>query len=105
MKVNLYSVYRTAVGKSSFVINLPDQSSIFSAIQEITNLFPVLKHYWLTDKGELYSHLNIYVNGHDIMTLPGEMQTILSSQDSLDFFPPVAGGDSLLTWLSFQNCS
>lgn len=93
MKVNLYSVYRTAIGKSCFEIDLPDQSSVLMAIQEIIRLYPVLKHYWVTDEGEFYAHLNVYVNGQDIMTLPGEMKTPLSPQDVLDFFPPVAGGD------------
>jgi molybdopterin synthase sulfur carrier subunit len=76
----------------SIPLNLPAGKSVMDAIQAIVGTYPVLRSHWLDENAELHAHVHVFLNGHDIATLPQGLDTPLQSQDVLDFFPPVAGG-------------
>jgi molybdopterin converting factor small subunit len=44
------------------------------------------------DQGSLLSHTHVFVNGRDFTYLPLGLRTPLKQADSVDIFPPVAGG-------------
>ena len=46
----------------------------------------------LDEKGNLYSHVHIFVNGRDACYLEKEMDTVIQAEDTLNIFPPVGGG-------------
>jgi|WetSurMetagenome_2_1015567.scaffolds.fasta_scaffold109659_2 sulfur-carrier protein len=92
MQVNFYATFRLLAKAKSFQLDLPDGTTITQAIQEIVKAYPVLRPQWLNDQGELFPHVHAFLNGAKVATLPAGFNTILSAQDRLDFFPPIAGG-------------
>ena len=90
--VNLYATFRLAAGVKTIELDLPGSSSIFSAVLRITERYPMLRRHWLDQAGELHAHVHIFCNGEDVTVTPAGLQTELQPGDTLDFFPPVAGG-------------
>jgi molybdopterin synthase sulfur carrier subunit len=92
MQVNLYATFRLLAKAKTFRLDLPADTSIQDAIQAIVDAYPVLRKHWLNDAGELFPHVHAFLNGADAATLPDGLNTRLAAEDTLDFFPPVAGG-------------
>lgn len=92
MQVNLYATFRLAAGVSSFPIHLPDEGSAREAVRQIVEQQPALRMHWLDADGSLHAHVQMFINGQEVQTLPLGMDTPLKDEDVLDFFPPVAGG-------------
>jgi molybdopterin converting factor small subunit len=59
---------------------------------EILRLYPALRRELLNDKGELYGHVHIIVNGRDVPYLQDQMETVLAADDVISVFPAVGGG-------------
>ena len=70
------------------------QTLIQQAVEAIVQRYPALRRHWLDEAGEIHAHVHIFVNGEEYLTLPEAERTPLQPQDSLDFFPPVAGGQA-----------
>ncbi len=94
MQINLYATFRLIAGVRRFELDLPEDATMNDAIQAIVAAQPALRKHWLNDEGALYAHVHAFVNGDDVATLPDQMETRLKPEDVLDFFPPVAGGNS-----------
>jgi molybdopterin synthase sulfur carrier subunit len=94
MKANLYATFRLLAGARSIELDLPAGSSAQDAIYALLKRLPMLAPHWLDENGELHAHVHVFLNGADIQTLPGGLQTRLAPTDTLDFFPPVAGGSN-----------
>lgn len=92
MNVNLYATFRLLAKVKSFPLNLPAGTTAMQAVQRIVELHPVLRSHWLNEAGELHAHVHMFINGHEVLTLPQGVDTPLQPADTLDFFPPVAGG-------------
>jgi sulfur-carrier protein len=92
MQVNLYATFRLHAGIKSFTIDLPPNASVRQAVLEIVLRYPVLQKDWLDEQGDLHAHVHIFINGDEVTTLPKGMDTPLTADAVLDFFPPVAGG-------------
>lgn len=92
MQANLYATFRLIAGVKTLQIELPPGSTVMRAILTIVEHHPVLRSHWLDEHDELHAHVHVFLNGHDIATLPEGLNTPLQPQDTLDFFPPVAGG-------------
>jgi sulfur-carrier protein len=92
VQINLYATFRLIAGVKSIRLDSPDGTSIMEVIQEIVKIYPVLKNHWLDENGEIHAHVHVFLNGNDAAILPSGLKTPLKSKDTLDFFPPVAGG-------------
>lgn len=92
MKVHLFANYRLIAGKGMIEIDLPEGSTIRQVIDRVIEEFPSLKNSWFSPSGELYDHLNVFVNGVDAQTSPLYLDTPLKPEDNLEFLPPIAGG-------------
>ena len=92
MRVNLYATFREHAGVKHFILDQPSGISVGEAIRRIVECYPVLHDHWLNDRGELHAHVHVFVNGSEVFTLPDALETRLQAEDTLDFFPPVAGG-------------
>jgi MoaD family protein len=90
--VNLFATYRLEVGLKTFQLDVPPKITAGKAILAILEKYPVLNKHWLTNKGELFPHVIVVLNGHDIYTQPDKLNTQLKANDQLGFFPPMAGG-------------
>jgi len=60
-------------------------------ITNLDNNYPGIKERLIDSSGEIFSFVNIYVNGEDVKYLKG-LETELSDSDEITIVPAVAGG-------------
>jgi len=92
MKVNFYATYRPIVGGKTVEFDLDQALTLRQLVQAIIARFPAMRREMLDEKGELYSHVHIFVNGRDASYLEKGMETVIQAEDTLNIFPPVGGG-------------
>ena len=92
MQVHLYATFRLLAGVKTLTLDLPAGTSVRQLVAAVTAQAPALKRHWLDADGEIHAHVHGFVNGNDVALLPGGWDSPLQPDDSLDFFPPVAGG-------------
>jgi molybdopterin converting factor small subunit len=92
MQVNFYATFRLRAGVRSLTLELPEGSTMRQAVQAILRNIPALRKDWVNAQGEIYPHVQGFINGEDVSTLPDGWDTVLGISDTLDFLPPVAGG-------------
>jgi len=89
---NLYATFRLIAGEKTLTLPARPGLTLRQAVRELILRIPALKSHWVDSSGELYPHVHVFVNGSEYATLPAGEDTPLSPGDTLDFFPPVAGG-------------
>ena len=92
MKINFYATLRPIVGGKTVEVPLEPGSTIRQLIDAVIARYPALAPQMLDEQGELYPHIHVLVNGRDSACLEAGMETRLSPEDTLNIFPPVAGG-------------
>jgi molybdopterin synthase sulfur carrier subunit len=92
MQINLFATFRLNAGFKHLDLDLPAGVTIHQAVVEIATQHPILRKDWLDENDQIHAHVHIFLNGVDYATLPLGQDTPLQPTDSLDFFPPVAGG-------------
>lgn len=92
MQVNLYATFRILAGAKRLDIDLPPGATLRQAVEVIVAAYPALRQHWLDADGQIHAHVHGLINGQDAATLPAGWDTPLEPDDTLDFFPPVAGG-------------
>ena len=95
MRFQLYATFRLIAGQKVFTLDLPAGTTVRQAVHALVEHCPALRPHWLDEKGEIHAHVHIFVNGHDISTLEQGEDLPLQPEDVLDFFPPVAGGQTM----------
>lgn len=92
MKVNFYATLRNVVGEKTVNFPMPEGTTVRSLLAEMIAQYPRLKTELLNEKGELYQHVHIFVNGRDATFLEHGMETVIQPDDQLGVFPAVGGG-------------
>ena len=92
MKINFYATFRPIVGGKTIDLPVSEGSTVSQLVQVLIESYPALGPQLIDNDGKLYSHVHVFINGRDAPMLPDSMQTILKTGDSIDIFPPVAGG-------------
>ena len=80
------------IGRREVEILLPDGAPVRQLVSEIVTQYPALRREMVDKRGNLQSHIHIFVNGRDITHLENQIDTRLSSGDVISIFPPVGGG-------------
>lgn len=88
----LYATFRVIIGEKTIIIDAPEGATVIQVVRMLTEMRPALKPHWFDQNGGLYSHVHVFLNGEDAMTLPAQMESVVHSGTELGFFPPVAGG-------------
>jgi len=65
--------------------------SVGVALDRLLNAYPQLRRHLYTERGELRSYVNVFVNENDVRTLAG-LQTQIADEDTLMIVPSIAGG-------------
>ena len=65
--------------------------SVAVALDRLLNAYPQLRRHLYTERGELRSYVNVFVNENDVRTLAG-LQTQIADDDTLMIVPSIAGG-------------
>lgn len=92
MNVRFYATFRALVGAKNAEFMIPDGTTVRGLLSEIIRRYPSLEPELLDEKRELHRHVHVLINGRDTYYLPQKMETVLEEQDTVDIFPPVAGG-------------
>lgn len=92
IKVNLLADYRLITGAKEMVLEVPEGETIKGVIEKVVRLYPKLRQHWMDDHGELYVHVQLYINKDDVNILPLKLDTLVNENDEIDFIPPVIGG-------------
>ncbi|HHY89175.1 MAG TPA: MoaD/ThiS family protein [Chloroflexi bacterium] len=92
MQVRFYATFRSLAGTRQLDLPLPPGCTARQAVEEIVTRIPALRPHWLDEDGRMHAHVYALLNGAEVSTLPDGWNTPLQPEDSLDFFPPVAGG-------------
>ncbi|MCF8885607.1 MAG: sulfur carrier protein ThiS [Aigarchaeota archaeon] len=72
-------------------IELPENATITTYIEEILKRYPEAKKYLLSNDGKLRDGINVAVNG-DVVPRSRYEQTLLRDGDEVVIIPPIAGG-------------
>ena len=94
MQVNLYANFRLHAGVKTFTLDVPTGTNVYQAVLQIVSQYPALRKDWLDENDGLHAHVHVFIDGNEIGTLPQGLDTPLQPENTLDFFPPVAGGES-----------
>lgn len=92
MKVNFYSTLREIVGQKTVEIDLPENTTVRQLVEEIIRQYPLLGRELVDERGNLYQHVHVFVNGRDVPFLVDRVDTQLSMADKISIFPAVGGG-------------
>ena len=92
MKVNFYATYRQLVGGKTVDIPTAKSVTVRQLIDEVIRCYPRLRAELLDDGGQLYRHVHVFVSGRDAPYLVEGLDTTLAEDDTVNIFPPVAGG-------------
>ena len=92
MNVNFYATLRQFTGRKSVEFPLPAGTTVQLLLDAVLERFPDMTSYLLDDQGRLYPHVHIFINGRDAPYLDRALETPLSKDDAIDFFPAVGGG-------------
>jgi molybdopterin synthase sulfur carrier subunit len=92
MQINFYATLRPIVGGRTIELDLNEGVTVQELVDAVVTRFPPLRQQLLNEKGELYSHVHVFVNGRDAPYLHNGVETVIAPGDTIDIFPAVAGG-------------
>ena len=92
MKINFFATYRPLVGGKTMEFSLPEGTTIRQMLDSVIARYPKLRAELLDERGDLWPHVHVFVNGRDTQYLPAAMETPLTQDETINIFPPVAGG-------------
>jgi len=92
MKVDFFATLRRIVGTKTVEFEMPEGTNVSQLVDEIVSKYPELRAELLDDKGQLYRHVHVFVNGRDVPYIEDKLETVLKPDDVISVFPAVAGG-------------
>ncbi len=92
MQVTLHATLRQIAGARTVAIPGGREMTVWDLVHELVGRYPALGPQLLDERGNLWRHVHVMVNGRDAPYLEQGLDTTLQPDDVLDVFPPVAGG-------------
>jgi molybdopterin synthase sulfur carrier subunit len=90
IEAKFYATFRDLVDGNK-TVSIEEAITITDLLEKIIQEYPKLQEGILLDTGEVRAFVAVMVNGRDIRHLDG-IETVLAHGDTVDIFPPVAGG-------------
>lgn len=91
IRVNLYATFRPIVGSKSCEFDMSGNANVGEVLAQLFEQYPALRPEILDEEGRVQKYVSIFVAGRDVRHLEG-LETPLTDGQTLDLFPPVAGG-------------
>jgi molybdopterin synthase sulfur carrier subunit len=91
IRVQFTAQLRTAIGRPSLELELPEGSSVAELIESLAARFAEAKSHLLTADGQPHRSLLIVVNDAAVCSV-NAVQTQLRPGDAVTLMPPIAGG-------------
>lgn len=92
MKINFYATLRQVVGSKTVDLDIPIGATVHQLLDEIIKAYPALKRDLFDEKGDLYGHVHVLINGRDAPFLDKGLDTIINQDDTINIFPAIGGG-------------
>ncbi len=92
MQVSFYAMLREIVGQKTVEFDLPDGVTVGELISRMVERYPDLRRELLDENGQLYGHVQVFINGRDATLLDHQLGTVLRPEDVVNVFPAVGGG-------------
>ncbi len=92
MEVHFFATLRQITGQKTVEFDLPEGATTRDLVDAIIHRFPPIRRELLDDNGELWPYVHIFINGRDAPFLKEGLDTVLTTDDTVNIFPPVAGG-------------
>lgn len=92
MRINFYATFRQIVGGKTIELPITGEVTVQHLLDHIILRYPALRGELFDGQGVLYPHVHVLIEGRDVQYLKAGLQTLLSPADSVNIFPPVAGG-------------
>lgn len=92
MEVHFFATLRQITGQKTVEFELPEGSTTRDLIDAIIERYPPIRRELLDEEGELWPHVHVFINGRDTPYLKDGLDTVLTADDTVNIFPPVAGG-------------
>lgn len=92
MRVNFFATLRAEVGRKTVELALPEGSTVLELAETIARRWPALAERVLDDAGGISRQVHFMIGGRNVRWLPDGAATRLRSTDTIDVFPPTAGG-------------
>jgi molybdopterin synthase sulfur carrier subunit len=92
MRVSFYATLRKIVGTKHAELPLPERVTLQAILDAVLDTYPDLREDLLDETGALSRHIHLFVDGRSSKYLPEGMSTVVDAENTVEFFPAVAGG-------------
>ncbi len=92
MTLRFFATLRAIVGSKHVDFDVPQNASVQELLDRVLERFPELRADVLDEAGCLSRRCHLLVNGRSVVYLEDGLETRLTGEEEIDFFPAVAGG-------------
>jgi molybdopterin converting factor small subunit len=103
MKIKFYANLRSLVGQPHLDIVDVRVDTPTKLVDRLIELYPEIRPHLLDGNDKLRQDLPIFVNGRNPRLLPMRLETLLTSDDEVSLFSPVASGRLNVESISLQG--
>lgn len=92
MEVYFFATLRQITGQKTVEFELAEGATARNLVDAVIDRFPLIRRELLDEQGKLWPHVHVFINGRDAPFLEDGLDTVLKKDDTVNIFPPVAGG-------------
>ncbi|HIG70011.1 MAG: ubiquitin-like small modifier protein 1 [Myxococcales bacterium] len=92
MRVGFYATLRKIVGTKYVEFPFSEEPALRQVIDAVLLAYPELSDELLDESGEFSHRIHLMVDGRSSKWLPGGLDTVVTTDQTIEFFPAVAGG-------------
>lgn len=89
--IKVFGDLKNIIGESGCEINIVPGSTVYDALNNLIQSYPVLEKKIFDNRRRLSRYINIFINGHNIKTMKS-LGTALKENDRIVLVPPFGGG-------------
>jgi molybdopterin synthase sulfur carrier subunit len=92
MEIRFYATLRDVTGGRTAEFDLEPGTTVAGLLAAVVARYPAIREELFDEKGDLYPHVHVFINGRDAPYLDHALETPLRETDKVDIFPAIGGG-------------
>ena len=92
MQIAFFATLRPIVGQKRVELPTEPGTTVQALAEQLVHRWPELREHLLDTDGQLGRRVNVFIDGRNVRWLPDQGKTVLTGAQSVELFPPVAGG-------------
>ena len=92
MEIRFYATLRDVTGGRTAEFDLEPGTTVAGLLAAVVARYPAVREELFDEKGDLYPHVHVFINGRDAPYLDRALETPLRETDKVDIFPAIGGG-------------